>query len=305
MAGQRHGGRMKPRVLQLLVMIGALFVASPARAQRDSVAEARRMIDRELAPLDTSRLNILRQLSAERGTPRADTSFWAWYGGYRGLVDSLTRGLQTEFVEVLVDPLGATGQAVLRRLHKSTTSAESPRQVAVMDSVRALLRAHDVHATDAEGEVDYTPSDVAIRAEMGSSLGALSRRVLALLALEERTPMGGDAAIAISWSELADRLATADDLRSHRLLPAADTLIQGYYRSYLVAYLGAWDNTPGFDFNPPHELLPALRASYERYVRTHSTTESGRIVQSYVELLRAHDWKRTPEIDDFIRRAPP
>src|SRR6185437_4250479 len=128
---------MKPRVLQVLVMIGALFVASPARAQRDSVAEVRRMIDRELAPLDTSRLNILRQLSAERGTPRADSSFWAWYGGYRGLVDSLTRGLQTEFVDVLVDPLGATGQAVLRRLHKPMPSAESPRQVAVMDSVRA------------------------------------------------------------------------------------------------------------------------------------------------------------------------
>jgi hypothetical protein len=302
---QRHGAGMRPRIPRWLALIVALFGTTPALAQRDSVAEARRVIDRDLAPLDASRREILRQLAADRGSPRADSTFWTWYGGYRVLVDSLTRDLATEFVDVLVDPVGATAQAVLRRRHEPFPFAVSRRQIAVMDSVRALFRAHDVHAMDAEGDVEYAPSDVAIRAEMGPSLGSLSGRVLAVLALEETTPIGGDAAIAISWSELADRLATADDLRSHQLLPAADTLIQGYYRSYLVAYLGAWDNTPGFDFNPPHELLPALRASYERYVRAHSTTESGRIIQAYVELLRAHDWKRAPEIDEFIRRAPP
>ena len=275
--------------------------AAPARAQRDSVGEARRTIEYALAPLDASRRDIRRRLAAERGTPGADSSFWAWYGGYRVLVDSLTRNLQAEFIIVQVDPLGAAGQQLLRRRRRPIPERESARQRAVMDTLRALIEAHGAHADDAEGEVDYAPGETTIRSEMAPFLGDLSRRVLELLVLEQAKPVGADAAVAISWDDLGDRLARADDLLSRRPLATADTLVRDFYHSYLSAYLGAWDNTPGFDQRPPHELLPALRASYAKYVRTHRDTRSGETIRAYVELLEAHGWKRDASVDEFVR----
>lgn len=286
-----------------LATLPLLTPATPALGQQDSIAEARRVIERELAPLDASRQALHARLAATHGTAGADSSFWIWYGGYRDLVDSLARRLNVPLLDVLIDPLGATGQSLLRQRHQEVPPTETPRQRATMNAMRALLEAHGVRGADAEGDVEYSPSYASLRVLAAPFLSDLSRDVLALLVLEQAQPAGRDAALDISWAALADRLARSDALLARRPLPAADSLIQGHYRSYLTAYLGAWDNTPGFAFDPPHELLPALRASYDVYVRSHPDTRSGRIIRAYVALLRTHHWRRGPEVDAFVRDA--
>lgn len=291
-----------------LVVHSALAFAvggSEARAQQDSLDEARRAVDQALAPLDSSHRAITERLARERGVANADSAFWNWYGEYRGLVDTLTSRLNSQMLEVMIDPLDATGQMLLRHRQQAVPWSRSAQQLAVMDSMRALFAAHGVHVSEAEGDVEYTPAEARIRSEDGRFLSELSRRVLDLLVLEEANPVGGDAAIGISWPELANRLATADEMHARRPLAAADSLVEGYFRSYLTAYLGDWDNTPGFAFHRPHTLLPALRSSFARYIRDHPTTRSGRIIEAYVALLRAHGWKRGPEVDAFIRSAVP
>jgi hypothetical protein len=295
---------MRFRLSAWVVALSALNGAM-AGAQRDSIGEARRAVERELAPLDSSRRAITKLLAHERGAASADSTFWAWYGDYRGLVDTLTAKLNSPMLEVLIDPLGATGQTMIRERQQMVPSSESARQLAVMDSMRVLLAAHGVHAEDAEGEVEYTPAQARIRSEDGRFLSAISQQVLDLLVLEESKPVGGDAAVDIPWAELADRLATADELHARQPLAAADSIVERYYRGYLTAYLGGWDNTPGFAFEPPHTLLPALRSGYARYVRDHPRTRSGRIIEAYIALLREHGWKRTPEVDAFVWRAAP
>lgn len=289
----------------LALALGLAVVSSAAGAQRDSLGEARRAVEQGLAPLDSSRRAIAERLAAERGVASADSAFWNWYSEYRGLVDTLTSRLNTQMLEVMIDPLDATGQMILRQRQQAVAWSRSARQLAVMDSMRALFAVHGVHVAEAEGEVEYTPALATIRSEDGRFLSELSRRVLDLLVLEEAKAVGGDAAISISWPELANRLATVDELHARHPLAAADSLVEGYYRSYLTAYLGDWDNTPGFAFQRPHALLPALRSSYGRYIRDHPTTRSGRMIDAYVALLRAHGWKRGPEVDAFIRRAMP
>lgn len=298
---------MRHRLSAWLVAFAGLAAlhGAAAGAQQDSVGEARRAMQRELAPLDSSRRAITGLLAHERGAASADSMFWTWYSEYRGLVDTLTAKLNSPMLEVLIDPLGATGQAMIRERQQMVPSSEGARQLAVMDSMRVLLSAHGVHAADAEGEVEYTPAQARIRSEDGRFLSAISQRVLDLLVLEESKPVGGDAAIDISWAELANRLATADELHARQPLASADSIVERYYRSYLTAYLGGWDNTPGFALDPPHALLPALRSSYDRYVREHPHTRSGRIIAAYVPLLRANGWKRSPAVDAFIRSAVP
>ena len=283
----------------------AALNGAAAGAQQDSVGAARRAVERDLAPLDSSRRAIAQRLAREHGAASSDSTFWIWYSGYRGLVDSLTKQLNSPMLEVLIDPLDATGQMILRQRQQPVPSSPSARQLAVMDSMQSLFEAHGVHVAESEGEVEYSPAQALIRSEDGRFLSELSQRVLDLLVLEERKPVGGDAAVGISWTELANRLATADELHARHPLAAADSLVDGYYRSYLTAYLGDWDNTPGFAFCPPHTLLPALRSSYDRYLRDHPRTRSGRIIAAYVALLRANGWKRGPAVDAFIRNALP
>ena len=302
-----HRDSASVHIVRLATWLVALcaITSGAAHAQLDSLAEARRIVDRGLAPLDSSRRAITQRLAGELDVASADSVFWNWYSAYRGLVDSLTARVNSPMLEVLIDPLDATGQMILRQRQQPMPSSRSARQLAVMDSMRALFEAHGVHASEAEGDVEYTPAQARIQSEDGRFLSALSQRVLELFVLEERKSVGGDAAIGISWPELANRLATADDLHARHPLAAADSLVEGYYRVYLTAYLGDWDNTPGFAFRSPHLLLPVLRSSYARYIRDHPTTRSGRIIEAYVALLRTHGWKRGPEVDAFIRSAPP
>jgi hypothetical protein len=168
-----------------------------------------------------------------------------------------------------------------------------------------VLAIHGVHGQDEEGGMYYSASQATMRAEFGGLVGDVSRRTLDMLVVEERIRVGDDGGVSISWAELAKRLAAADDLIERRPVLLADSLIKDLYHGYLLAYLGTWPNSPGFDFDPPHKVLSDLRVSWTQYAAEHPATRSGRAVQEYLTALKANNWERPKDMDSLIQRLVP
>lgn len=222
--------------------------------------------------------------------------------GYKALVDSIDRHLQTEMIQFLIDPPGATAQGIRRK--QGDLSADGDAQArAVADSLRALLERHGVHGQDEEGDMYYSPSAAVLRREAGPFVTAPLQELLDLLVVEDREAVGGDAAISVSWEELARRLAIADALLTDHPTLALGPELRHLFVVYLTALMGDWDNSSGFSYPRPGVLLDDARLRLEHYVGQHPNTRGGRIAADYLRVLKANNWARTDAVNAFLREA--
>jgi hypothetical protein len=285
-----------------LLALSLSLASTNLPGQQDSIGKVRAFIERDTAPLDVERSELRGLLRPDSGTTRADSSFEKWKGGYNAMVDSIGRHLQTEMIQFLIDPEGATGQQIRRNRGDLAMNAPAKAR-AVADSLRALLERHGVHGGDGEGDMYYSASEAALRREAGPFLTRPLQEFVELLALEDRTPVGGDAALNVSWDELARRLAIADGLVTDHPTLAFGSHLRDRFAAYLNALLGDWDNSSGFSHERPHVFLDDARARLERYAVQHPSTRGGRIANDYVAVLKANDWTRTDAVNAFLGEA--
>jgi hypothetical protein len=282
------------------LLAGALaLAATQLPGQQDSVRQVRALIERETAPLDVKLGGLRALLRPDSGTTRADSSFEKWKASYDTLVYFADRHLQTEMVQFLVDPGGATPQRIRRDRGDSSESGRAgDRRTA--DSLRALLERHGVHGHDEEGDMYYSTSAASLRRIARPFLTEPLQKLVDLWALEERAPSGGDGGVGVSWDELARRLAISDGLLTdHPTLVFAEDL-RNEFVAYLGALLGDWPNSSGFSYERPHVFHNDARARVERYVAQHPDTRGGRIASDYIGVLRANNWQRTQAVEDFL-----
>lgn len=260
--------------------------AGPAAAQTpapvpsaapDSIADMRAALDSELAKFDTARARLVVVLRADSGTARADSVFV--------LFDSTSR-------RALYD-LSPTAKRALNLLGGGPeTGSLKPLQDAFL--------AHGIWLRFSEGEADESVSDSLLRAVAGRFLTQPMRAWLDIKTREQSEPTGGDAAIDIPLDEIGRRLAATDRVRAMAVHFAASKDLDWQRSFYLNAFLAGWDNTPAFRDGV---MVPAMRASLERFAAAYPTTESGKLVGSYLRLLREAGWRRTPSVRAFLRSA--
>jgi len=268
------------------------LVATKLAAQQDSLGRVRALMLRETAPLDSRLRELPRLLRPDSGTVRADSSFEQWKKGYDALVDSIGRRFQTEMIQCLIDPGGATAQ----RLGGCANRA-------VADSLRSLLEHHGVLAYDGEGDMYYSASAVTLRQQAGRFLTRPLQELVELWAVEDRIPVGGDASLSVSWDELTRRLAIADRLVTNRHPVAFGADLRHHLVVYLGALMGNWDNTSGFSLTPPYAFSDDFRLRLQHYAAQYPATRGGGIVKDYLQLLAANGWRRTDAVRDFLHRA--
>ncbi|TYP78141.1 hypothetical protein [Paenibacillus methanolicus] len=123
--------------------------------------------------------------------------------------------------------------------------------------------------------------------------GALSPELSAyigLLALESDEKSASDAALVISWDQLAER-ALAYEVYSKQYPDAPETSqVKQLYHNYLSMYLYGLNNTPAYDFET-FKLADEVKASYEKTAAEHPDTKTGEIVKGFLAVLEQHDWQ--------------
>lgn len=132
---------------------------------------------------------------------------------------------------------------------------------------------------------------------------------LELMAVESGELMSNDAALVISWDELANRVVMAEIfLKSHPNSPLTGVVFQAY-TMYLQTYMSGMVNTPIFDWNS-YQVLEEVLASYRKTIKEREGTITARLIQEYYVVLEKkgfvvidHKYKVDDDVLNFVRDA--
>lgn len=169
------------------------------------------------------------------------------------------------------------------------------------DSLRLLAAKYGADLVWSEGTAYLEPATPIVAASFRSYLSAPMREFLRIRAAEEAQGFSDDAALQISWSDLAARVATWDTFTTNHPDLAVVAESRDLYSIYLRTYLTGIDNSPVWDDNG--QLDPTLRRSYEEFVRTYPRSRAGRIVAGYLRTLASDGYRHGPAASAYLAKA--
>jgi hypothetical protein len=233
------------------------------------------------------------------GTPRADREFLALRLELKEVVARLATALETPDFQVRIWPDGAVGQG-LRRSQQRTAPADAA-EVVRADALAAFMKARGVWPQRGEGDTYFYPSEEALLEWFGPLVSEEIRQFLRLWADEQARPVAEDAAIMVPRDELERRiLATERFLTDFPDSPVRDP-VRVRHGHYLALYLGGTDNSRAFDMATGVFRLD-LRQALKAFAAAHPGTRSAQTVAAYLEVVRASDFTRTPDVVRFLDR---
>ncbi|MBS1505139.1 MAG: hypothetical protein JSS79_00725 [Bacteroidetes bacterium] len=162
------------------------------------------------------------------------------------------------------------------------------------------LNQNALQLESSEGSLFVSPDPDKIAQAFNQHLSPITKEYLAQWVIEEKQPWGADAGFIISVMDMAKRAAFwdafveknprhifIDKARANKLM----------YLSYLMVGL---DNTPAFGDNL--ELSPEFLDAFTYLSKTYPTQECGKVMTAYVQLLKDNNNRRTPAVDEFIKK---
>ncbi|MGG6311598.1 hypothetical protein [Paenibacillus macerans] len=142
----------------------------------------------------------------------------------------------------------------------------------------------------AEGSV-FPVVDYGALKKYNAALSEKMQGFIALLAMESDSKLASDAALSITWDELAERAVAYERyFDKYAGTPEAEQAKMLYYSRYLRTYLYGLDNTPNFDYET-YRLSAEAKASYENTVKAYKGTRTAEAVQEFLDVLEAADWQ--------------
>lgn len=159
----------------------------------------------------------------------------------------------------------------------------------IRESVQAEL-ANGYKLEMAEGMV-YPVVDYGKLKPYGDRLSPPLKAYIDLLAMNSDKQWAADAALVISWDELAERgIAYENYLVNYLDAPETEKVRELYEARFLIPYLYGLNNTPIFDFDT-FRLKDEVKASYEKTVKTYPDTITAQVVAGFLDVLEASDWQ--------------
>ena len=118
----------------------------------------------------------------------------------------------------------------------------------------------------------------------GDQVTISMKAYLDLMARESDAPSAKDAALVISWDELASRLLASESY----LVTFPDTperkRVEYSFLRYLSSYFIGMSNTPIFDFET-FAIRPELKSQYEQMAASHGETIVGQYAKEFLSIL--------------------
>jgi len=122
-----------------------------------------------------------------------------------------------------------------------------------------------------------------------------------IAAAESEQTCTDDAALVISWSELAKRTLRAEAFVEKYPRSARIKDVREQYNLYISNYLYGANNTPAFDYET-HTLGDDARQSYYETAQLPDNRLAG-VIKQYLPILEKNKFKRTPEVEQFLKNA--
>ncbi|MFC4601718.1 hypothetical protein [Cohnella hongkongensis] len=118
----------------------------------------------------------------------------------------------------------------------------------------------------------------------GDQVTIAMKAYLDLMARESDVPAAKDAALVISWDELASRVLAAESyIVTFPDTPEREQVEISFLR-YLSIYFMGMSNTPNFD-DETFAILPELKTQYEQMASSHGGTIAGQLAQEFLSIL--------------------
>lgn len=111
--------------------------------------------------------------------------------------------------------------------------------------------------------------------------------------MEYEEPATLDAAVTVSYQDIADRLWNCDILiASQNSSEELKTNLQTYRNTYIITLMYGADNTPAFDWQT-HKMQQEIKDALLNYVKDHPNAESTTTLKEYIAVLERSNYYET------------
>lgn len=127
-----------------------------------------------------------------------------------------------------------------------------------------------------------------------------TREYLRLMAFEYANPFLFDAAVCISWEELADRVVNFEEYLDKYSNSMFTDDIKDLHNSYVILLLIGCDNTGTLDRSKTtYKLYPDVRTAYQNIINTYPNRRVTDILKEYLNLLDDNNLNEE-ELEEFL-----
>src|SRR5438552_10266681 len=230
-----------------------------------------------LAGLDSEAETARLQARAVAATPRADSVFLSF---------------RDRFLKM--------GEQITDRLDQATSiQATVLEDTATSRQLTTLLAKDGFALAYTEGNA-YADEDNAYWTRLfDGALTPAMQRYLRLRATEQSARFSEDAALQISWDELAGRAVTWEQFADSYPDFSWKDASRFWYDTYLSTYLTGMDNSRVF--TDSGTLEPQVRTSYEHLVAQYPRTRTAQLVAQCLTLLKLSSYRRSVALDSLLR----
>lgn len=123
---------------------------------------------------------------------------------------------------------------------------------------------------------------------------------LSMLYKEEAKGFIDEGLLSISWKQLSERVARWDIFITANINFMLIEDAKYWYQTYLGVYLRGYDNSRVFSMKGD-TLESVVKNSYLDFVKSYSSTNSARIVRSYLDVLARNGYRNCQEVQKFLK----
>lgn len=134
--------------------------------------------------------------------------------------------------------------------------------------------------------IDYLPED--------------SKRYIEIMAVESNELISEDAALVISWEELANRTLNTERFLTEFSDSSRRDVIGNMYRMYMEAYMFGMSNTPIHEWTDSKKIYDEVLDSYKETIKTNEAAVTATILKEYLRMLEKNDQKMDDNIPKEI-----
>jgi len=193
------------------------------------------------------------------------------------------------------------GEQITDRLEQATSiQATVLEDTATSRQLTTLLAKDGFALAYTEGNA-YADEDNAYWTRLfDGALTPAMQRYLRLRATEQSRRFSEDAALQISWDELAGRAVTWEQFADSYPDFSWKDASRFWYNTYLSTYLTGMDNSRVF--SDSGTLEPEVRASYEHLVAQYPQTRTAQLVAQCLTLLKQNGYRPSAAIDSLLQQ---
>ncbi|PWW02927.1 hypothetical protein DFQ01_108206 [Paenibacillus cellulosilyticus] len=161
------------------------------------------------------------------------------------------------------------------------------------DSIRTMVEAvfADGYKLEAvEGSIFPIVDYNSLRQYKTALTSAYATYIELLAQLSDQKSMS-DGGLVITWDQFADRMMMYDQYLSQFASSPDASKVKTMYEGALTIYMSGADNSPIYDRDGSYKLLDEVKTSYERIAKDFADTQTGKIIQGYLDVLQQSNWQ--------------